>query len=254
MEAVGPEIEREQFIGLGGDVVGQQFDRGDDLQRGNHRRCRAKHAGGVAGGKFGGAGRRGEDAAQARGMGGLDGHHPTFRSDARAVDPGNTVLDRDVVQQIARGDVVGSVENEVNRTAGEKVFHPGERFNIARVGIDDVGIDGDAGVDRSQPFSGRGSFGPVRAGMIFIEQNLSLKVGKFDDVAIDQAKEAEARAHQLFGDLAAQCPAANQQYPRGGKPGLAGIADLGKEGLSVVSVHGEVFSRFDPCSAKGLAA
>ena len=164
------------------------------------------------------------------------------------------MLDCDVVQQIARGDVVGSVENQMHGTAGEIVIHPGERFNIARVGIDDVGIDGDGGVDRSQPFSRRGSFGPVRAGMIFVEQNLSLKVGEFDDVAIDQAKEAEARAHQLFGDLAAQCPAPDQQHPRGSKPGLAFVADVREQGLSVVSVHGEVFSRFGPCSAKGLAA
>ena len=54
-----------------------------------------------------------EDAAQAGSRAGQDRQHQTARTDDAAVDPGQAVLHAVIVDQVARAEVVGAVQDQI---------------------------------------------------------------------------------------------------------------------------------------------
>ena len=75
-------------------------------------------AGRVAGGCGAGRRRFGHQTSEAGGLAGENRHRLTLGTDAPAVDPRLAVLHRKVVQQEARGEVVGAVDDDID-VAGE---------------------------------------------------------------------------------------------------------------------------------------
>ena len=69
------------------------------------------------------------------------------------------------------------------------------------------------------------------------EQRLALQIRQFDDIPVHQRHPPHARADQRVGQHRAERADAHHQHRRRRQTGLAGVADLGKQGLSVVSLH-----------------
>ena len=111
-------------------------------------------------------------------------------------------LDRDIVDEIADLEVVGAVENDVGVLR--------QLQDIGPVDVGDDRLDGDGGVDRTQLARGRLRLGQVIGDVVFVEEDLTLKVVRLDEIAIDDADEADAGPHQGVGDHGAERAAAAQ--------------------------------------------
>jgi len=110
-----------------------------------------------------------------------------------------------------------------------------QRFDVRRVKVNYARINFDLRVDPTQTICRRDRFRHSIGGILLIEQHLPLKIRQLDDVAIDNPEKSNARPHQLLGDHAAQRTASDEQDPRARQPRLAGVADGGKQGLTVVA-------------------
>ena len=108
-----PDIDRDQFPSHGLGAPGKYFERLRHLHGSDQRRDRVEHADGVTC-RLAGLRRIAEDAFQAGGLAGYDGHDRAVRADRRAIDPWDAVLDRDLVDQKARLVIVGAVKDDVD--------------------------------------------------------------------------------------------------------------------------------------------
>ena len=188
----------------------------------------AEDADGVAGGHFVGAGRIGEEAAEASRAFWQDRPDTAFDADASAVNPGNLVFHGDVVEEISRGDVVGAVDDEVD---------VGEGFDVCGVGVGNDGVDLDLVIDLLQTPGGGDGFGDLLGGVALVEEDLALEIGQLDEVAIDDSQETDAGAGEELGSDGAERAAADEEQARFCEAILALGADLGKKLLAVISGH-----------------
>ncbi len=210
------EIAGEDFQGLGG------FEGGG----GHHRRC--DDACGVAGIDLSGLGRLIENAAETGFAAGEDGHAHDLIGQAGAIDPGDGVLDGNIINKEAREEIVGAVEEEV-RFGVEKVF------DAFMIDVGDVGRDNGAGVDGAKTAGGGGGFGHSLGDIPLIEERLSGQIGKFNKVAVDEGQGTDACADEGFGDVTAQRAAAYKEDSGGGEFLLALRTDGGKKALTGVA-------------------
>ena len=65
--------------------------------------------------------------------------------------------------------------------------------------VGDVGVDGDGGVEESDLAAGGFGFGEGFAGVGLVEEDLTLEVGGFDEVAVDEGEGADAGAGEEGG-------------------------------------------------------
>ena len=114
--------------------------------------------------------------------GGRMGMHTPFRADARAVDPGNPVLHRDVVDRKRVSTL--SVPSRIRSTgrAVSPVFSPASSSTFPEYDVRDDGIDFDGRVYPPEPRRGRDGFRLTAAGVLLVVEDLPLEVGPFDDV------------------------------------------------------------------------
>jgi len=97
-------------------------------------------------------------------------------------------------------------------------------------------FDGYLTVDGAKAaFSGDG-LGKRFASVGFIEQSLSLKVGRLDEIAVNDAQVADAGANEQIGGCRAQRAATDQDYARGQEPLLSIFANTGEKDLARVSI------------------
>ena len=104
-----PDIRRGQLFRDQFRVPGENFQRFGALYRRNQRDDGANDASSFAGGLVT-AGRVGKNAAQTGGLPGQHRHTNAVAADGRAVNPGDAVLDREIVQEIAGLEIVGAIQ------------------------------------------------------------------------------------------------------------------------------------------------
>ncbi len=96
---------------------------------------------------------------------------------------------------------------------------------LVDVGGDEVGdlrVDGDGGVEEGN-FAARGlGFGKAVAGIGFVEENLALEIGGFDEVAVDEGEGADAGTGEERGGGGSGGSDADDGDVRGGEELLAG--------------------------------
>ncbi len=118
---------------------------------------------------------------------------------------------------------------------------------LVDVGGDEVGdlrVDGDGGVEEGN-FAARGlGFGKAVAGIGFVEEDLALEVGGFDEVAVDEGEGADAGAGEERGGGGSGGSDADDGDVRGGEELLAGCANAGEEDLAGVAVLSMMRDRF----------
>ena len=220
-EAVFPELDDGEMAADGVDVAAEDLERFASFDRGDHTYDRAEDAGGVAGGRGAGGRCFGEEAGEAGGFAGDDRHALAFGADRAAVDPGLAMFDGEVVHQEAGGEVVGAVDDDID-VGGEGLD----------VGVGDVGddrLDGDGGVDEAELVGGGDGFGEGGGDVGFVVEELPLQIVELDEVAVDDADEADAGADECAGDDRAEGAAAADERAAGGET-AAGL--LRREGRS----------------------
>lgn len=152
-----------------------------------------------------------------------------MRADASGVDPGEIAFEGDIVDEEAGFKIVGAVEDEMDGV--------GEREDIFGGDVGDLGVEGAGGIDFGELVGGGDGFGELRAEVVFVEEDLSLEVGEFDEVAIDESNIADARADKgLCEDGAERTDAADEDA------GVAEFfltfgADAVEEDLAAVAVE-----------------
>ena len=102
--------------------------------------------------------------------------------------------------------------------------------------VGNVGVHGDRGVEEGDLAARGFSFREGFAGIGFIEEDLSLEVGGFDEVSVDESESADAGAGEERGCRGSGGSDAYDGNVGGGEKGLAGFADAGEEDLTGVAV------------------
>ena len=103
-------------------VAGEDLDRLDGLDRGDHADDRRKDARRIAGRRGAGIGGLGHDAAKARSLAGQDGHRLPLGPQATAVDPGDAELHRGIVDQKAGLEIVGAIDDAIDAAHSDSIF------------------------------------------------------------------------------------------------------------------------------------
>ena len=158
---------------------------------------------------------------------GEDGHGGGVGADGGGVDPGDALPHGEVVDQVAGFEVVGGVEDEVG--GGEEVG------DVGGDEIGDVGGEGDGGVGGEEFAAGGFGLGQGVAGVLLVEEDLSLEVGGLDEVAVDEGEVADAGAGEQRGGGGTGGANADDGDVGAGEGLLAAVADAGKEDLAGVA-------------------
>ena len=161
-----------------------------------------------------------------------DGHLHAATRDDTAVHERDRMLDGQVVEQVSSFEIIGSVEDEIGASGGKD-----EIFRGVKREITDVRLALHAGVDLCNSAGCCDRLGRPFVRIGFGEETLTLEVGLFDDVAVDQAERGHARPCEKIDRRASQRPAANdsnsgvQQLPLSVRP------DSGQNDLPGVAVQ-----------------
>ena len=99
-----------------------------------------------------------------------------------------------------------------------------------------MGVDGDGGVEESDLAAGGFGFGEGFAGVGFVEEDLALEVGGFDEVAVDEGEGADAGAGEECGGCGSGGSDAYDGDVGISEEVLAGGSDAGEEDLAGVAV------------------
>ena len=143
-----------------------------------------------------------EQAAVARALMRLEDGDLALEAVDRAVDDRDVVPDRRVVQQVARREVVGAVDDHVPALAEDPVDVLGGEPLLER-------LDGDVGVERlDRALRGLGLRVAEPLGRV---DDLPLEVRLVDDVVVDDAERADAGGGEVEGSGGAEAAGADQQ-------------------------------------------
>jgi len=160
--------------------------------------------------------------------GGENVHGCGVGADGGGIDPGDGSLDGEVVDEVAGLEVVGGVEDEVAAA---------EQFgDVCRDKVGDAGMDGDGGVEEGDLAAGGFGLGQRGCGVGLVEEDLTLKVGGFDEVAVDEGEGANAGTGEERGGRGTSGSAANDGDMSSAEALLTELADAGKEDLAGVAV------------------
>ena len=133
---------------------------------------------------------------------------------------------RRVVEEVARREVVGAVDDDVVALDDvEDVV--GAEANV-------VGDDVDVGVERGERLL-RGVDLAV-ADALHVVEDLALQVRRVDYVHVDDAERADSGRGEVERGGRTETAGAEEQHPRLEQLLLAGFADLGKEEVAAVAV------------------
>ena len=102
--------------------------------------------------------------------------------------------------------------------------------------VGNVGVHGDRGVEEGDLAARGFSFREGFAGIGFIEEDLSLEVGGFDEVSVDESESADAGAGEERGCRGSGGSDADDGDMGVGEVLLTGGADAGEEDLTGVAV------------------
>lgn len=225
LKMAGPNVAGNEAAVESFAIAGEQLDGFGGLQRGDEIDDRAEDANGVAGFLHAGEGFRGaEETSETGGIAGENSHGEAVSGDSGAVNPWAVGLDGEIVDQETGFEIVGAVENDVEAL---------EQFGgVFRIEIGDDSLDGNGGIDGFELAFGGDGFGEGVAGVIFIEQGLALKIGRLDEIAIEDSDAADAGADQQAGGGGANGSAADDHGAGGEK--------------ALLTLEGETFKKYLP--------
>jgi hypothetical protein len=225
---VVPYIEDRQPAANGLAVAAQDFHRLGGFNRRDNADDGREDAGRVARGRRSRRRRFAHQARQAGRVARKNRHRLAFRADAAAVNPWHSVLDGEVVHEKSNGEVIGAVDDDID---------PGRKFRD--VTIRDIGnnrFDLDLGIDTAEFVRSCNRLGQTASDVLFVVQHLPLEIVEFEKIAIDDADQADARAHQRFRNHGAKgATAANESTPFAQLP-LAFCPKGDESRLAVVSI------------------
>src|SRR5579862_7344893 len=148
-----------------------------------------------------------------------------FEAEDRAIDVGFAGKDAGVVDEIARGEIIGAVGDDV------EVAKQFESILAAQAGIEGANIQ--ERVNCPQLFGSRIEFfAPYVSGGV---NDLALQVGVIDDIEIDEAEGADAGGAEIQGKRRAEATGADAEYSRGFELLLALHANLGHDQMPGVA-------------------
>ncbi len=110
-----------------------------------------------------------------------------------------------------------------------------ELHDVGAVDVGDDRLDRDRRVDLPQLARGGLGLGQVVRHVGLVEQHLPLEVARLDEVAVDDADEADAGADQGVGQHGAERAAAAERDARREQLLLPGLADAGEAHLAGVA-------------------
>ena len=134
------------------------------------------------------------------------------------------MLNTVVVEEVAGLEVVSGVEYEV--CGGE------ELVDVGGDEVGGVGMDGNAGVEESDLTAGGFGFGEGFPCVGLVEEDLALKVGGFNEVAVDEGKGTDAGTGEEGGCGGSGGPDADDGDVCGGEELLASGSNAGEEDLA----------------------
>ena len=241
-----PQLEGDEGAAEEMVLPGKNFEGLGDLEGGGEVDGGREDAGGVAGLDRAGGGLR-EDAGEA-GSGlmagsarggyvallrrrsrdaGEDGHGGGVGGHGGGVDPGDALLNGEVVDKVAGFEVVSGVEDEIG--GAEEVL------DVGGDEVGDVGCDADGGVGGEELAAGGLGLGEGVSRVPFVEEDLALEIRGLNEVAIDEGEVADAGAGEERGGRGPGGADADDGDMGASEGQLAGLADAGKEDLAGVA-------------------
>ena len=109
-------------------------------------------------------------------------------------------------------------------------------MNVGWDEVCDLRVDGYGGVEQSDLQAGGFGFGKAFPGVGLVKQDLTLEVGGFDEVSVDEGEGADASAGEQGGSGGSGGSNPDDGYVGGGEELLTGVADAGKENLAGVTI------------------
>lgn len=213
----GKQVEGEESALKGFSCTDEVFDSLHGHQATNGATERAENARLFAGGHGGGVGHLGEEAAVTRAaVGGVKEGNVSGELKNAAVDQRAAREKGGVVGEVAGGEIVGAVEDEV--VVGKK----GEGvFGSEALGMGD---DLSGGVERVECGGGGGNF--ALADVFFAEEDLPLQVVKGDGVMLGDAESADACGGEVKGGGRTETTDAEEEDAGLAEAELTGFTDL----------------------------
>ena len=200
------------------------------MQRSNDGDGRTKNSGRVAGFVFARTG-FGKDAAEARAEPGRDRELHPAAGDHTSIYQRDSVLDREVVQQIPGFEIVGAVEDDGGLSRPEQ-----QLLRIVGVDVRNVRKHLDRRIDSPDTIACGDRLGLAHDRVFLLKEHLPLQVAPFDDVAIENREPPYPGARELIENAAAERPASNHDRVRAHQRTLSGIADSRQDGLTRIPI------------------
>jgi hypothetical protein len=206
---------------------GEQLQRFGDLERGNQIHDRPENADGVAGflqavGLSVAIGS--EQACETGGNAGADSHREAVARHGGRVDPGLADLDGEIVDKVARLEIIRAVEYQIETRE--------QLRGVSRVYICDDSFDGDAVVDGMQLTFGGDGFWKRIARVGLVEKCLALQVRRLHEIAVDHAHAPNAGANEQTCGGRANRAATCNDHARRQEPLLSLDADAVEQDLA----------------------
>ncbi len=188
LETPAPYITRQKTAVQGGEAAREKLHGFGNFEGGDEIDDRAKNADGVAG--FLETSARGgfEQTRETRRLARENGHAKAVTGNGSRVDPGSVGFDSEIVDEEAGFEIVRAIEDE--RKVGKQLR------DVAWSQISDYAFDLDIGINEAQASLGSNGLRQGVAGVQLGEKRLPLEVGGFDEIAIDDAKPADAGADE----------------------------------------------------------
>ena len=204
----------------------RQLERLVRLDRADDAREHAQHAAlGAARGELGRRRLR-EEAAVARALERLEDGRLALEAVDRPVDDRDPVPDRRVVDEVARREVVGAVDDHVPALVEDRVDVLGREPLV-------VGDDVHVRVEAVDALAGRLDLrAPERLGRV---QHLALQVRVVDVVGVDDAERPDAGGRQVERGRGAEPAGADEQHAAVEQALLALLADLRDQQVAAVA-------------------
>ena len=149
-------------------------------------------------------------------------HHP-------GVDPGKVPLHAEIVDEISRRDVVGSVEDHVAASR--------QLLDVGGVQVGCMSEQARRATDALEGLESGSHLGLAEVSVALVEQHLSRQVRPVDDISIDEHQRSDPAAHERLGELTSQRPAAHDENARIQEPLLALGSQRLEPHLTVESIH-----------------
>ena len=216
-EAVHRFLANQKLQGLG-----HLEGRGEPGSRRQNPRCQTGlHAPGRGYGS--------EDAAQTVSRVGTESGNRSTASQAGSKNPGYGILDRIIIDQVARCKIVRCIQNQVWNT------QPAGGIPTAQ--LDHAGVDFNLAVNLLKGLASGNSFRNPLPGVLFAEKTLALNVREFDEVAVDERESSNSCPGQHLSTGASQRTTPDDDHCGTGNPLLTSLPDGRKGDLSGVTVR-----------------